>query len=79
MVVELSDGIARRQALDASLFGRDMLVVRYDEWFGGCVHCTPNAAPIVAQSVRVEDTLGLACKALAARRGPDYAGRFIFS
>ena len=65
--------MARRQALDASLFGSDVLVTRYDKRSGGCVHCTPNAASIVAQSARIEDTLGLACKALGARSGPDNA------
>jgi hypothetical protein len=40
---------------------------------------TPTEASIVAQNMRVEDTLGLVCKELAARYGPTMPGRFIFS
>ena len=42
IVLELSDCVPGRYALDASLFGRNMLIARYDERSGVAGHCTPK-------------------------------------
>src|SRR5437660_6385721 len=53
IVVELSDPIPRRQALDTPLFGCDAAVAGYDKRLGVRGHCTEvRRADILPQSVR---------------------------
>jgi hypothetical protein len=78
MVAELSDRIARRQALNAPLFGRNMLIARYDERSGVTRHCTPKGAHMLPQE---HLSLGVPCSTPSYGpfpRPPSAKIRFIF-
>jgi hypothetical protein len=49
IVLELSDCVPGRYALDASLLGRNMPVAHYDKRFGVTGHCTPKGAHMLPQ------------------------------
>jgi len=79
IVSKLLDRVPGRYTLDASLFGRNMLIARYDERSGVTGHCTPKGASMLPQE---HLSLGVPCSTPSY---PPFRGhlptkiRFIFS